>query len=99
MIRGTTPTLRFTLPINTDLIEDAYITFSQNRTVVFEKGLDDCEVAQRSISVHLTQVDTLELVSECNTEIQIRVKTTAGDALASKIITVDTGRILKEGSI
>ena len=37
MIRGTTPTLEFTLPFEVDLIAEAYVTISQNQSVVIDK--------------------------------------------------------------
>ena len=37
MIRGTTPTLEFALPFEVDLIAEAYVTISQNQSVVIDK--------------------------------------------------------------
>jgi hypothetical protein len=99
MIRGTTPTLNFTIPFDTGLISEAFVTLSQNEQVVVEKRLEDCSVDKRKLSVRLTQEETLKLSCDCKTEIQIRAKTTVGEAIASDIFTVDTGRILKDGVI
>lgn len=99
MIRGTTPTLEFAIPFETALLAEAYITLSQNRQVVLEKKLEECNCEERKLSVRLTQEETLKLDCECNTEIQIRARTVSGDALASDIITVNTDRILKDGVI
>lgn len=99
MIRGTTPTLNFTIPFDTWLISEAFVTLSQNEQVVVEKRLEDCSVDKRKLSVRLTQEETLKLSCDCKTEIQIRAKTTVGEAIASDIFTVDTGRILKDGVI
>ena len=41
MIRGTTPVLEFTLPFETDLLEEAYVTIAQRGTVVIEKSIDE----------------------------------------------------------
>lgn len=41
MIRGTTPTLEFTLPFDTSLIAEMYITLTQNGTTMLEKTLSD----------------------------------------------------------
>ena len=38
MIRGTTPTLEFTLPFEVDLIAEAYVTISQNQSVVIDNS-------------------------------------------------------------
>lgn len=101
MIRGTTPTLEFTLPFDTSLIAEMYITLAQNGTTVLEKTLSDCNCSGTSVSLTLTQEDTLRLQQQprLQGEIQIRVRTTSGEALASDIMSVYVGRILKEGVI
>ena len=99
MIRGTTPTLEFTIPFDTSLLSEAFVTLSQNDEVVLDKPLSDCKCDGRTLSVKLTQEETLLLDCQCKTEIQIRAKTLEGDALASNIITVNTDRILKDGVI
>lgn len=99
MIRGTTPTLEFTLPFDTLLLAEAWVTLSQNGSEVVNKTLEDCSCEGRKLTVRLTQEDTLKLRSDINTEIQIRARTHEGDALASNIITASTNRILKDGVI
>ena len=99
MIRGTTPTLEFTIPFDTSLLAEAFVTLSQNRTVVIDKPLEDCRCDDRKLSVTLTQEETLKLDCNCKAEIQIRARTTDGNAIASDIITVNTERILKDGVI
>lgn len=37
MIRGTTPTLEFTMPFDTSLIAELYITITQNGATALEK--------------------------------------------------------------
>ena len=96
MIRGTTPKLEFILPFDTSLIAEMYITLTQNGTTTLEKTLSDCNCSGTSVSLTLTQEDTLGLRQG---EMQIRVRTTAGEALASDIMSVHVGRILKEGVI
>lgn len=99
MIRGTTPTLEFTLPFDVTLIENAYITFSQNGEVVLEKSLSDCEKSADKLTLRLTQEDTLKFISPNIVEIQLRVKTFENDALASNIIKTSVEKILKDGVI
>ena len=99
MIRGTTPTLSFCLPFDVSLIKVASIVFSQNDEIKLEKTLDDCTIEDTTLTVKLSQDETLTLRDGIYTEIQIRVKMTSGDALASDIIKVQTGRILKDGVI
>ncbi len=99
MIRGTTPTLEFELPFETSLLTEAWITFSQSGKTVLDKKLTDCACDDRMLSVRLTQEETLALDCGCLTEIQLRVKTLDGNALASDIIKVYTAQILKDGVI
>jgi hypothetical protein len=99
MIRGTTPTLEFLLPFDTSEIAEAFVTLSQNDVVILDKALNDCKCDARKISVKLTQEETLKLSCDCKTDIQVRVRTIAGDALASDITKVNTDKILKDGVI
>ena len=101
MIRGTTPTLEFTLPFDTSLIAEMYITITQNGMTAMEKTLSDCKCSGTSVSLTVTQEDTLKLKQKPRSdgEMQIRVRTIAGEALASNIMDISVGRILKEGVI
>lgn len=99
MIRGTTPRLDFVLPLETDIISDAYVTISQRHKTVVEKTLDKCNCDGNVLSTVLTQTETLALDVNTLAEIQIRIKTSAGEALASDIFTVEVKRILKDGEI
>lgn len=89
MIRGTTPVLEFTLPFETDLLEEAYVTIAQMGTVVIEKSIDECTLKHNMLSVRLPQEETLKLIAQRNlrAEIQLRVLTRDGEALASNIET------------
>ena len=99
MIRGTTPTLEFTVPFDTELLAEAYVTLSQNRVIVVDKALSECQCNGNKLTVRLTQEETLKLKCDCNTEIQVRARMIDGNAVASNIMTVDTNRILKDGVI
>ena len=101
MIRGTTPTLEFALPFEVDLIAEAYVTISQNQSVVIDKSLSELTCAGKTLTVKLSQEDTLKLQqSEFKpAEVQICVRMKSGDALASDIMRLHVGRILKEGVI
>ena len=99
MIRGTTPVLEFTLPFDTNVIAEAWVSLAQNDVVVINKQLEDCRCGNNKLTVELTQEETLKLDCSCKTEIQIRVRTVDGKAAASNIITEETNRILKDGVI
>lgn len=98
MIRGTTPTLNFTLPFECSTITVCSIAFAQDETVVLEKTLTDCRMNGRVLSVELTEDETL--LFDCKKTLEIQVRCGCGAAkLASQIIFVDVGRILKDGCL
>lgn len=98
MYRGTTPTLRFSLPFPATDIDNAYVTFAQYGTVKIDKPLSACTCEGDTLTVRLTQSETLALQCNCNVEMQISVK--IGDnIMRSQIITTTVERILKEGEI
>ena len=99
MIRGTTPTLRFALPFKTETLEEAYITFMQDKEMIIEKTLKDCEKQEEALEMRLTQEDTLKFKEDRAVEIQIRARTWGGDAIASVIMRTQAKRILKDGVI
>lgn len=99
MIRGTTPTVKFTLPFDTSLIQSVYITFSQKGEELFTLVNSDCTFLENGITSKLSQRQTLALTHNAPVEIQIRVLTTDGNALASNIIRTVTEKILKDGEI
>ena len=101
LCRGTTPTHSFTLPDELKNVELSalYITYRQGGKTVLEKTMEEASVEGGIITVRLTQDDTLAFQTEGEVQIQIRLRTAAGDALASEIIGVHVGRVLKDGVI
>ena len=101
MRRGTTPTLTFTTPYAADLVESGYISFEQRGTDVLDISLTDpaVTIADNSISVELTQEQTLAFTTSDTLKIQIRAILTSGKAVASNIVTDSVCRILKDGEI
>lgn len=100
MQRGTTPTHTFTFgeSLSGAKFDKVFITYKQSEKTVIEKTIDDIAVTDESFIVKLTQAETL-LFSPGQVRIQIRVKTAAGEALASNIITVSAEELLKDGEI
>jgi hypothetical protein len=96
MIRGTTPTHIFNLPFDTALIDKIKITYAQNGVVVLTKEKADCKIDGNAVTVRLTQEDTLKFDAS-RVQIQVRVLTTGGDALASVIVTKPCEEVLEEG--
>lgn len=98
MFRGTTPTNIFNVDIDLTNAEVIYITYKQQNKVVIEKTKDDITATTETLTVKLTQDETLKL-TEREVEIQIRARFSDGTALASNIIKTTASKILKDGVI
>ena len=102
MIRGTTPTVRFTVPFDPSIAKKIWITFSQNKDEVFTIEKDQCTFEEHTVVAKLSQSQTLSLAANSLVQIQMRVSFSNGDmdeALASNILTVNVQTILKDGEI
>lgn len=99
MIRGTTPTLKFTLPFEANNVIEAWITFSQNKNIILDKTFDDCSIDDKVIILVLSQEDTLSLDPRWDVDIQIRIKTADNKVIASNIFSETVDRILKDGEM
>ena len=107
MTRGTTPTHTFTLPddLKTATLSALYITYAQGSKTVLEKTLSDVTINGGVITCTLTQADTLAFdvknqVCNCDkVNIQVRIKTSDGVAMASDIMRIPVMDVLKDGEI
>lgn len=99
MRRGTTPTLTFTTPYDTDQVQDGYITIRQG-TLTIEHALSDSSVtvSDKKMQLALSQPETLSL-EDGNARVQIRATLAGGKKVASDIIVFRVGEILKDGEI
>ena len=98
MRRGTTPTLKFTLPYEI-AVSSLYITFMQRGRTILEKTIDDVTLDGKTINVELTQDDTLTFTAGQPISIQIRIRDTENKAVASQIIETTAEEVLKDGVI
>ena len=73
----------------------ASILYAQDEVVKIKKTETDASLDGNTISVKLTQEDTLLLESMKAVEIQIRILTPGGDALSSDIIRILVDRCLE----
>jgi hypothetical protein len=92
--------LTFELP-EAITISALYIPFQQNRQTVLEKDLTNVTYEQESgtITLPLSQEDTL-LFSELEPVwVQIRLRDNLGNAVASEPMRVNVGEIFKDGVI
>lgn len=94
MIRGTTPTHTFRLSIETSSIIEVRITYVQLGKTVIEKTEEDVRMGEKSISLTLTQEESLEFRAGSEVEVQLKVLTNVGTVLASPVISLNVDKIL-----
>ena len=99
MIRGTTPTIEFTLPFDAELLAAAFLTISQRSTVIIEKQLEEFICNGTEVKIVLSQEETLKLDDINAVEVQVRCRMKDGKVIASKIASERVDRILKDGVI
>ena len=99
IIRGTTPTMTFGLPFDTEQLEVGFVTVQQNGTTIFEKPLDACNCDGKTVTARFEQEDTLKLASDGSAEIRLVVKTVGGERLETKPTIKRVINTSKEGVI
>lgn len=100
MKRGTTPTFSFTLPIEASSLTAAVISFRQPGGVSFDKTLADCTVDGKTLSVSLTEAETLSFRALTLYPVEIQLRVGVGEArMASQIFTEPVERVLKDGAL
>lgn len=97
MVQATTPTFILTLPDTVDLSQAANIYFSlRQKNVIIEKSNDDLTVDGQTVSVYLSQAETLQLVSGA-AQIQLNWTYANGSRACSNIVSVQVSEnLLKE---
>ena len=101
MRRGTTPTLKFSVPYTQEEINSGYITIARANTIFAEYELTDerVEIIDNAILLSLTQEDTLAYNSRVTYSAQLRLILSNDEVVASNIVTFKVGSILKNGTI
>lgn len=94
MIRGTTPTHTFRLSIDTSTITEVRITYAQLGKMVIEKTEKGVKMGEKSISLTLTQEESLKFSAGIDVEVQLKVLTNVGTVLASPVISLNVDKIL-----
>ena len=94
MIRGTTPTHIFQLPMDTGDLKQIRITYSQLGRTVVEKTERDVRMEGSTITLTLTQEETLAFYHKSGVRFQIKVLTRDGTLLASAVKELSVGEIL-----
>ena len=98
MIRYTTPTLVFNVPLDTSILEEVYVTLKQGKTIL-EKKYNQCLYNGKQITVCLSQAETAEFKPNREIYIQLRCKDENGNAYASQIFRTEMESVIKEGVI
>lgn len=96
---GCTGENRFSLPCGEEEIAVMYITYQQDEETVLEKTKADCVFEGKTACVPLSQEDSLKFDPEAEILIQVRVRTTDGQAMKSDIMRAAADRLLKDGVI
>lgn len=96
MIQGTTPTHTFKFPIDTGTIRKLRITYYQSGRTVLEKTEDDVEMSGDTVTITLTQRETLSFTDRQNVKLQVKVLTASGAVLASAIKEIGVHEILNK---
>jgi hypothetical protein len=96
IIRGTTPTHTFTLPTDSSLCTKVRAIYSQDDKLVFKIEDNRFIRSDNVVSCKLTQEETLMLSCKQYCDIQLRVLTSGGDAMACDIMKITVGRCLDD---
>lgn len=100
IIRGTTPTNTFNVNVDLTGCEVLYVTYKQAGRTIIEKAMSDCTVTETSVTVKLTQAETLRFRSDDGpVSIQIRAGWDNGERVASTKVRTTVDGILKDGEI
>lgn len=102
MIRGTTPTHSFDLPIEASLIDRLTLVYRQKKEIKIRKTLNDVVLEGKRGHVKLREADTLALREEVDVDVQLRCGYDIGDdefRYASTEVTLPVERILEDGPL
>lgn len=102
MYRGTTPSIVFNVNPDFDLskVVEVWVTLKNSiNEKTFTISEVEVEAEEHTLTIMLTQEDTLAFKILDTCEAQIRFLDEDGLAYASNIVTLNIGRILKEGVI
>lgn len=102
MIKGTTPTHKFNVDRDLTLAR-VYVTYKQRGSIIVERNNEEetntLTIDAESVSLTLTQEETLKFYANEKVDIQIRAVFEDGEAIASNITSTYTENILKSGEI
>lgn len=89
IIRGTTPTIFYTFPIETSGIEKIRVYFLQGNETLITKTEDECLINGNVVSVTLTEQETYSLSVKKRLETKIRFLLDSGKVCGTKPVFID----------
>lgn len=87
MIRGTTPTQTFGLPVSGENVKNIRVTYSQDDEIVLEKKFDDVRFEGSKVIFELSQEETFKFKAGI-AEVQLRVLTDDNKLFGNEPITI-----------
>ena len=96
MYRGSTPTHVFTLSIQVEDIKALRLTYAQGGRTVLEKTEKEVKMEGNTVTLRLTQEETLAFGQTAPVNIQLKVLLNSGAVLPSQIFRVHVDEILNE---
>lgn len=96
MRRATTPTHKFTFPVDPENFEQILITYAQNNKIILEKNRNDLTIDDYTVYVRLTQEESNLFNPRIPIQVQVRGLTYSGTAVASKIFERPVEEVLND---
>ena len=96
MRRATTPTHKFTFPIDPATFDKILITYAQKNKIILEKHKTDLTIEGYTVYAKLTQEETNRFDTRSQVQIQVRGLMYSGTAVASKIFERSVEEVLND---
>lgn len=78
MVRGTTPTHYFGIPISKERVKNIRVTYRQDNRNIVDKGMDSVEIVGNKVKVPLSQQETFAFTAGIKAKVKLRVLSTDG---------------------
>lgn len=101
MTRGTTCTHTFDFGFALPTLTTLYATYYQSGAVIVEKALAAVVISadRTTVTVELSQADTLLFTADKRAQVQIRYKDSGNKAYATKKMDLVVNAVFKEGAV
>lgn len=100
MIRGSTPTHIFHLPIPTEVVKGCLVSYGQKNRTILRKRTNECELSENKIIVHLSQTDTLRIDDAIpSVDVQIKIALYTGEVIVSRKIRIGLTECLDDEEV